>query len=148
MRRRFYAVLFVWVAAGMSACTAWRTVDAGTESQDAAPNCLGARWEDGHWTGGGWTCLDGDGGRHVRSGDPYLRCCEALCGPLLSGCHQNPCPAGNRCEDTGPGSPSGACVPSRCSCEESDWDGDGRFSWNQSCTADCNGGICVPERDQ
>jgi hypothetical protein len=67
---------------------------------------------------GGGVCVDDPGGAPCRSPNP-------------AGCSETGCPAGQKC-DTNSG-----CAPSACACEAS------TGTW--TCTADCNGGICVPE---
>ena len=74
---------------------------------------------------GSWVCTnDCGGGICVPSGG-------ACDGPDPSGCSSKGCPMGQIC-DTGLG-----CLPSGCACDVS------TGTWG--CTADCGGGVCVPD---
>lgn len=75
--------------------------------------------------GGAWSCDDDCGGGTCV---PVTTGCE---GPNPAGCVQTGCAMGEVC-DTNLG-----CMPSGCACDESNG------SWG--CTADCGGGVCVPD---
>jgi hypothetical protein len=72
------------------------------------------------------------------AGDPA--CCEGsrcvepaggCAGPSPAGCRSTGCAEGLRCD------PTAGCAPLACACDESS------DSW--LCTADCSGGVCVPD---
>lgn len=82
-----------------------------------------------------WICTtDCNGGVCVARGDAGSDAGgEAACeGPNPAGCVSTGCPSGQTCVDDG-----SACVPSGCGCDAS--------SGTWTCTADCNGGVCVDE---
>ncbi|WP_437561553.1 hypothetical protein [Sorangium sp. So ce542] len=78
---------------------------------------------------GSWICTDDCGGGTCVPDEPDETACRA---PSPAGCKTNGCPAGQACVDEG-------CTPSSCGCDAA------RGVW--ICTADCGGGICVPDSD-
>ncbi|KYF99977.1 hypothetical protein BE18_46335 [Sorangium cellulosum] len=78
---------------------------------------------------GSWICTDDCGGGTCVPDEPDETECRA---PSPAGCKTQGCPAGQTCVDEG-------CTPSVCGCDAA------RGVW--ICTADCGGGICVPDSD-
>jgi hypothetical protein len=78
---------------------------------------------------GTWQCNNGNGTSSCDA--PGKPCVDKCAGYVPPGCNQAGCPEGSSCKQ-GVG-----CTPSICSCDPS--------NGFVICTADCNGGTCVPD---